>query len=188
MKSLKELTALEKEASIDLQKCKVVAEEVVDGTESRIVELDGRYFVHRMKEGHVTKCFEVAVSWRPFEGIIIFAYTPDDLHVYEVDSRRPAAADVKKLEESLVQPGMSCDFNGMTVTFKDDSNIAMNGILISVEPCSEFVFKLMARKIKAIGGARGLYCFLDRIAEQGKYEKYPTFCDAWAKIREKYAA
>lgn len=182
MRKVEELKALQKNVSVDLAECVTIAEKTVDGETTRIVAQGGRYFV--LKNG---QCFEVAESWRPFADTRIFAYTPDDLHVYEIDSRAPSIVDVKKLDERLIQPGMQCAFHGSVLEFVDDSTLRMDGVNIHVVPCNEYVYKLMSRKIRAIGGARGLYCFLDKIAEEGKNKKYPLFDGAWDKIRDEYA-
>lgn len=190
MKKLEELTGLEKQSVIDLRYCNIIADksDATENIRTRIVEQGGRYFFHQMQDGEVTACFEIAESWKPWGGVTVFAYTPDDLHIYEVDTYNPSVHNVRQLDSALVKPGMSCSYGGRTVELLDLSHICMNGVSIQVESNSDYVFKLMKSKIKANGGARGLYCFLDQIAERSKVEKFPLFCDTWNKIFEKYVA
>lgn len=198
MKKLCELVTLEKHSDIDLCYCNIIAKTDFDdetGVKTvRILEDGGRYFYHEMKNGKNIRCFEVALSWKPFENVMVFAFTPDNIHVYEFDTRKESGERVgrfcgfesMKIDESLIVPGMSCECSGVSVSIISDSQISANGKIIKVKPDSDFVYSLQKTQIKAIGGARGLFRFLENIAENSRVCGYDTFQNVFTALKEKY--
>ena len=138
-----------------------------------------------MQNGNVIKCFEIALSWVPFEEVYIFNYTPDDLHIYEIDSRSPSKFEAKHLKENQITENMACCYNGMTVEYVNENELKFNGKPIVIVNDSNWVHKLLKTKIRANGGAKGLYIFLENIAEEGKI-KYPFWKKSWEHIQEFY--
>lgn len=173
MKYLAELLELEKKSDVELAYCDYIADCINDeeNIRTRILfdEQSGKYYYHQMQHGNVTKCFEIALSWRPFGEFYIFNFTPDDLHIYEIDSRMPEKMEIKKLEENLIQIGMKCEYDGMTVEYESENSLKFNGKSVPVEPDNNYTFKLLKTKIRAEGGARGLYRFLENIAANGNF-------------------
>ena len=188
MKRLKDLIGLEKSSAVEIRYCEIVSDysDENKNIRYRILKSGERYFYHKMRDGEVVECFEVALSWKPTGDILIFAYTPDDRHVYEIDSRNPSFRDVFKLEKEQIHGGDSCEFRGHKLEYADENKLILDGVSLFVEFCGEYVYNLMKRKIKAIDGARGLYIFLENIAEEGKANKYPLFADVWNMIADKY--
>lgn len=189
MKKLEELIPLEKQSTVDLHYCNILFDEQdeIENTRARIVEQDGRLFYHEMQDGETVRCFEVAESWRPFPDVVVYCYTPDDKHIHEIDSRFLFAHDALRMDEDLVEAGMTCRYKGHVAEFMDDEHISMDGAALPcIERSSEFVYKLMKRKILAMDGARGLYCFLDQIAERSNMGELPVLSGAWDALLEKY--
>lgn len=157
-------------------------EDEKENTRKRILKsrFDGRYFYHEMKDGEVKKCFEMALDCQPFQGVSIFAFTPDDIHICTMDSRFLGEIEWKCLKLNQIVSGMSFDFMGNRFEFVSDDTISVNGKIIKVELCNKSVFKLLKSKIKAIDGARGLFSFLEQNNNNG-------FCNVYAKlILERY--
>lgn len=173
MKTLAELLELEKKSNVEIAYCDYIADydNEKENIRTRILfdAQNGKYYYHQMQHGNVIKCFEIALSWKPFGEAYIFNFTPDDLHIYEIDSRRPEKMEIKKLEENLIQPGMKCEYDGMTVEFESENSLKFNGKSVPVVPDGSYVFKLMKTKIRAEGGAKGLYRFLENIAANGNF-------------------
>lgn len=176
MKKLAELLELEKKSNVEIAYCNYIADydNEKENIRTRILYDDhsGKYYYHQMQHGNVIKCFEIALDWKPFGEIYIFNFTPDDLHIYEIDSRMPEKMEIKKLEENLIQPGMKCEYDGMTVEFESENSLKFNGKSIPVEPDGNYVFKLLKTKIRAEGGAKELYRFLENIAANGNFAGY----------------
>lgn len=176
MKRISELLTLEKESDVKIAYCEIIADYMNESGNSRTRILfdnyTGKYYYHQMKDGKILKCFEMALSWKPFEGIYIFCFTLDDMHVYEIDSRQPEKIEVKKLEENQISVGMKCEYDGMTVEYETDNKLKFNGKSIEVVPDSSYVFKLLKWKIYAQDGAKGLYRFLENIAANGNFIGY----------------
>lgn len=170
MKTLEELKLLEKSSTVTLAYTDYIAdvEDIKDNTRKRILRsrIDGRYFYHEMKNGEVVQCFEMALSWAPFPDVSIFAWTPDGIHVCVMDSRFPGRVEYKPLSWFSITSGMKCALNGVTVEFLDNSAIAVNGKRIPVIADSGYTYKLMKRQIKAEGGARGLFSYLENNAKE----------------------
>lgn len=176
MKKLAELLELEKKSNVEIAYCDYIADydNEKENIRTRILfdAQNGKYYYHQMQHGNVIKCFEIALSWKPFEGVYIFNFTPDDLHIYEIDSRRPEKMEVRKLEENLINPGMSCEYDGLTVEYESENSLKFNGKSVPVTPDWDYVFKLLKTKIRAQGGAKGLYRFLENIAANGNIGNY----------------
>lgn len=171
MKRITELLTLEKESDVKIAYCEIIADYTNESENSRtrilFDEHTGKYYFHHVQNGKVLKCFEIALSWKPFEGIYIFCFTPDDMHVCEIGSRQPEKIEIKKLEENQISAGMKCEYAGMAVEYESENSLKFNGKSIEVIPDSGYVFKLKKRKIYARGGAKGLYIFLENIAANG---------------------
>ena len=173
MKYIAELVGLEKKSDVKLAYCDYIADcnNDTENIRTRILfdAQSGKYYYHQMQHGKVTKCFEIALSWKPFGKFYIFNFTPDDLHIYEIDSRMPEEFEIKNLEENLIKVGMKCEYDGMTVEFESENSLKFNGKSVPVVPDKEFTFKLLKTKISAAGGAKGLYRFLENIAANGNF-------------------
>ena len=173
MKRILELLTLEKKSDVKIAYCEIISDYTneKENTRTRILfdEHTGKYYFHQMKDGKILKCFEIALSWKPFEKIYIFCFTLDDMHVYEIDSRQPEKIEIKKLEENQISAGMKCEYDGMTVEYESENSLKFNGKSIEVIPESGYVFKLRKRKIYAQDGAKGLYIFLENIAVNGNF-------------------
>lgn len=189
MVKLEKLVTLEKQSSVEIRYCEIVADATDERRNERARMLkDGeRYFFHKMRNGEVVECFEIAVDWKPWEDTIIFAYTPDDQHFYQIDSRVPLAVpNVTALRDWEVQAGDRCQYDGHTVELADGA-IVFDGRKIRVDDTSGYTYKLLKTKILANGGAAGLFCFLDKIAEEYKAgDKYPIFNRIYQAMADKY--
>lgn len=176
MKRIAELLTLEKQSDVKIAYCEIIADYMNESENLRTrILFDNytrKYYYHQMQDGKVLKCFEMALSWKPFEGIYIFVFTLDDMHVYEIDSRQPEKIEIKKLEENQISAGMKCEYDGMTVEYETDNKLKFNGKSIEVVPDLSYVFKLLKRKIYAQDGAKGLYRFLENIAANGNFIGY----------------
>lgn len=134
-------------------------------TRYRILECEGRYYYHEMKDGYVIHCFEIAESWKPFEGVTIWAYTPDNFHVVEIDSRYIWNHEVKDIPGRDPEQGDFFDYKDNSVIYHNRETLIVNGKPIKVIPDSEYVYSFKRKKsIRAMGGAAGLFNFLDHIA------------------------
>lgn len=189
MTRMEELINLEKSSMVDVIYCDFIAD--VENTEenirTRILKSreNGKYYYHQMQHGNVIKCFEIALSWVPFENVYVFNYTPDDLHKYEIDSRNPEKLDVKHLEEKQITENMSCNYDGMTVEYVNEIELKFNGKSVKIVKDDAYTYKMLKTKIRAAGGAKGLYIFLENIAEEGK-NKYPLWGTVWRKMHKLY--
>ena len=176
MKYLAELVNLEKKSDVRLDYCDYIADcsNEEENIRTRILfdDVSGKYYYHQMQHGNVIKCFEIALSWKPWGEFYIFNYTPDDLHIYEVDSRNPEKITIKELEEDSIRAGMKCEYDGMTVEYESENSLKFNGKSVPVIHDSEFVYRLLKTKIRANGGAKGLYRFLENIAATGNFNGY----------------
>ena len=154
----------------------------------RILEFENRFFFHAMKNGEIIECFEVAESWKPFDGVTVWAYTPDRIHVVEIDSRNIEKHCVLNSTIQEFSDGASFTDSGNTVIL-DGENLIVNEKKISVISDSEFIYNLKNKKnIRAKGGASGLYSFLEHISfcKSNSIYNYPLFDSALDKIVDKY--
>lgn len=195
MVKLEELKKLGKQSSVEIPYCEIVAD-VTDeeaNERRRVLKNGERYFFHKMRGGEVVECFEIVLSWKPFPDVLIFAYTPDNRHEYQIDVRkgndgafRIHSPDVIPLSTSVIEIGDRCEYGGHTVEIIAEDAIKFDGRTLPVVSDSEYTYKLLKTKIRAQNGARGLFRFLDEIAERGKMEKYPLFHQAYETFAEKY--
>ena len=192
MYKLSDLLNLEKNCNIHLAMVEFLIDEINEekNTRRRIVkDSDGRYFYHSMKDGEVTDCFEIFLHWHPICNRMIFAYTPDGRHPYEIEanlvSNRMFFRERAIPMDDLIA-GDKAEYNGNTVEFVDDETIKINGKIVSVERDTQYTYKLLKSKIRANNGARGLFHFLDGIAEEGKFTAFPFFSSAFDAIAEMY--
>lgn len=182
MKKLKDLIHLEKKSDVEIRYCEIVADKEDVDRRVRILKDGERYFYHEMRSGEVTACFEVAESWRPWD-FIIFAWTPDDRHVYEIETRNlTARPTIHKLEDA--SDGDSFSDLGHAVTL-DGDHLVVDGKRIPVTADREWAWKIMKTKIRAIGGAKGLFIELENKAEERRNGIYPLFSDLINTIAEK---
>ena len=191
MIKLEQLKTLEKNSNVELCYCDYISDKQneKENIRTRILfdKKNEKYYFHKMQNGKVIECFEIALSWKPFENCMIFAYTPDDIHIYEIDSRNPETYyhDVKKIGYNQDITGMSCTYDDITIQYVNETELKINGKSISGAPATGFVYKLLKTKIKAEDGARGLFVFLENIAETSKI-KLPLFNGVYDKIKELY--
>lgn len=192
MYKLSDLRNLEKNCNIHLAMVEFVVDEIneKENTRRRILrDHDGRYFFHSMKDGEVIECFEILLIWKPFDDKLFFAYTPDGKHPYEicVNTRTNLMFfERRAMPMELIQAGDKATYRGNTVEFINDASVKVNGNIVPVVECNEYVYSLRKNKINAIKGARGLFHFLDRIAEEGKFITYPILSRAFDIIADKY--
>lgn len=203
MVELSDLLALEKKSEKDIYDVlycdKIIAERsVIEETGCRTVRIlrdKGRYFWHEMHKGEFVKCFEVLLHWQPFgKTVNVFAFTPDDLHIYEFDTRKNKDARVdgislvtaKRLYLSQIFPGMSCSVDDVKIVFEDENHISVNSKPVKVVKDNAYIFKLQKTQIKANDGARGLFRYLENIAENKKLNGYEVFEDTFQKLYKYY--
>lgn len=201
MVKLEILKTLEKSSNIDLRYCEIIAAKSIDDESGcmtlRVVKADERYYMHIMHNGTVKQCFEIVLHWQPWENTSVFAFTPDDVHIYEFevrgekalrpDEKRISNVDIKSLDLSAIKHGMKCTYNNNTITYISENEIDVNGNIVKVDACCDYSYKLMKTKIKAVDGAKGIFRFLENIAERGKFEKYPLFYQSFNQIIEMYS-
>lgn len=190
MLKIEELINLEKNSTVDVIYCDYIAdvENVAENIRTRLLKSreNGKYYFHQMQDGNVIKCFEIALSWTPFENVYVFNYTPDNLHIYEIDSRNPVNSNTpKKLAENQIVENMCCSYDGMTVEYVGENELKFNGKSVKIVKDDGYVYSLLKTKIKAAGGAKGLYIFLENIAEEGK-STCPSWYWLWGKIHKLY--
>ena len=175
MKRLEDLIPLEKRSTVEIRYCDIIADKTneEENTRTRILfdSFTGKYYFHQMQNGEITKCFEIALSWRPFGKVDIFCFSPDDLHIYEIDSGAPDKFKVLRLTENLITPGMAAGYDGLTVEYAAEDELRLNGKSVKVTPDSDYTYKLMKTKICASGGAKGLFCFLENCMETSRLEE-----------------
>jgi len=192
MYKLSDLRNLEKNCNIHLAMVDFVVDEIneKENTRRRILrDHNGRYFFHSMKDGEVIECFEIMLYWKPISGDLIFAYTPDGRHPYEIDANPKTNLmffERRAMPMELIQAGDKAVYRGNTVEFINDTSVKVNGNIVPVAECNEYVYSLRKNKINAINGARGLFHFLDGIAEEGKFITYPILSGAFDIIADKY--
>ena len=199
MVELEKLITLEKNpADVDIRYCEIIAD-VMDeekNERARILREGAefpRYYYHKMRCGEVVDCFEIALSWKPLGKIYVFAYTPDNRHEYEIDVRRGedgvfriGKPSVIPISTNVIEIGDRCEFRGHTVEIVAEDAINFDGRTLPVVSDSGYTFKLLKTKIRAKDGARGLFRFLDEIAERGKFEKFPLFDGVYDMMAKKY--
>lgn len=165
------LKQLEKNPNIRLDYCDYIADQSDEEENIRIRILqnyDGKYYYHKMQHGNVLECFEIAFSWEPFHDVKIFAFTPDGIHIYEIDTRNLFKFESKKIDSERITPGLKCDFRGNTIEYITENAIKINNNVVKVEANPDYIYKCLKTKIKAQNGAKGLYQFFDKEAEAAK--------------------
>ena len=100
---------LEKNPTADIMYCDFIADYVneEENIRTRILydkHYSKKYYYHQMKDGEVIKFFEIAFAWKPFDDCYVFRYTPDNLHVYEIDSRFPEKMEILRLQPKQIKP------------------------------------------------------------------------------------
>ena len=165
------LKQLEKNSNVRLDSCDYIADQSDEEENVRIRILqnyDGKYYYHKMQNGNILECFEIAFNWEPFRDVKIFTFTPDDIHIYEIDTRSLFKFESKRLDLEQITPGLKCGFRGNTIEYIAENAIKINDNIVKVEANPDYVYKCLKTKIKAQNGAKGLYQFFDREAEAEK--------------------
>ena len=183
------LKQLEKNSNIRLDYCDYIADQSDEEENVRIRILqnyDGRYYYHKMQNGNVLECFEIALNWEPFHDVKIFVFTPDNIHIYEIDTRNLFKFESKRLDLERITPGLKCDFRGNTIEYIAENAIKINNNVVNVEANLDYVYKCLKTKIKAQNGARGLYQFFDKEAEAEKLT-YSIFSSNVMNIIKQYS-
>lgn len=192
MYKLSDLRNLEKNCNIHLAMVDFVVDEIneKENTRRRILrDHNGRYFFHSMKDGEVIECFEILLSWKAFDNKLMFAYTPDGKHPYEIEVNTDTniiLLERKGTPIEFIEPGDKAEYDGNTIELVNYKTIKVNGNYIPVIDDPAYVYKLMKGKIKARDGAIGLFHFLDGIAEERKNGGIPLFSAAFGIICDKY--
>lgn len=156
----------------------------------RILEFENRFFFHVMQNGNIVECFEVAEVRKPFDGVTVWAYTPDKNHVVEIDSRNIEKHSVLNSTIQEFSDGASFSDSGNTVIL-DNENIIVNEKKIKVRENFNFVYNLKNKSfIIARNGANSLYSFLEHIAfcKSNTLYNYPLFDNTLNKIVDRYCA
>lgn len=190
MVTLEQVKQLEKNCNVNLRYCEILSDEQDEDNNKRFrfLKSGNKYYYHEMHNGEVTQCFEVIIDWGT-KDFTLYSFTPDGVHIYQIRSNKPSKIEnIKKLEKSQITKGVTCQLNGVSIQYVDENEILINGKSITVTESNEFTYKLLKRSIKAIDRAKGLYIFLDNIAEHGKFEKYPLFSSVFTVLSEKYCA
>ena len=190
MIKLEQLISAEKNAVLDLASCTIVSEEITNDFSKFILEKDGKYYFREEQEGKQISCFEIIPSWKPFPHVTVFAFTPDNLHTYEVESGRKSFGyfEVRQLGNDQIFPGMTCTYRNDTLEYEDESHVKFNGKSILIKPDSGYTYRGLKKSIRARDGAKGFFRFMENIAEQSKQNPYPVFCFAWEALFKKYAS
>lgn len=204
MVKLNELVSLEKASRPDLAGCEVVFEAERDDAIHQILKCGDKLYYRKAAGADVT-CFQILIDWIPKPGEIRYAYTPDDKHFCTIitclaQARELAEGsnavkshisfEVRTLKPEQVSVGDSCFYDGRTITVVDDTQLQFNSTVIRVTPSSEFTYKLNRKCISAIGGARGLYAFLEQVSAENRYfnKHYPLWSAVWNIIFEHFKA
>ena len=183
-----DVNALQKNCNVDIRYCNILSDERDENENKRfrILEADGKYYYHEMQHGEVINCFEVAIDWKT-DNFTLYSFTPDGKHIYRIDGKKPSAVEhIYKLADDYIIEGMQCNYNGIKITYISDNEIMVNNKKIVVDADSSYTYRLLKRKIYAAGGAKGLFAFLDNIAEYGKFDRYPLFHQVYDMLFNKY--
>ncbi len=169
------LKQLEKAPTINIRETNIIAQNDFDDetgcTTVRVLENNGKYYYHKMHNGEMQQCFEISLSWKPFSSVWVFAFTPDNLHEVTFDvremenpcpnDRKICPFETKKIKEDLIQQGFKFAYKGKTLEYINAETVAVNGKNITVVSDGGYVVKYLKSKVKAIGGAKGLYRVLE---------------------------
>ena len=90
------------------------------------------------------------------------------------------------MEEKQITENMICNYDGMTVEYVNENELKFNGKSVAIVKDSAYTYSMLKTKIKAAGGAKGLFIFLENIAEEGKQTKYPFWSTVWSKMHKLY--
>lgn len=166
--TVEELKGLEKRSEVKIAYCDIIAD-YTDEEENKRTRIlynrkNDRYYYHQMKDGKIVQCFEMMLTRKPFGEFYVFNFTLDNVHLYEVNSRNPANIEIKKLDEDMINEGMACEFEGMKVEFESENTLKFNGKSVPIVNDWGYTYKLLKTKIRAQGGAKGLFRFLENIA------------------------
>lgn len=196
MVKLSDLVNLSKNGPGSLHYCNIIAisnhEDETGVKTVRIIEKDGLHFWHEMKNGNVVNCFEVLLHWKPFPGVMVYAFTPDGLHIYEFETRLENGERVanicpvtsKRLESVSFGMGVSC--KGISVFLVDKDHISINGKKVEVKKDFDYVWKMQKNFIKARGGAVGLFIELEHIGHNYKIKGYEVLDSVFDNLKKLY--
>ena len=191
MDNLEKLKTWEKNPVLDLSECRIIQQDIIDSGHTKyVLEKDGRFFYREEHDSDVLFCYEMSVDWQPFGGkYTVYAFTPDDLHVYQVETGRQNIGRFNILQLGLeqIKPGMKCSYHGNTLEYINESHLSFDGNIVRVEADPEFTYRALKTKILAAHGAKGMYQFMEQVAEESKFCPVPFWCTVWWKFFEKYA-
>lgn len=188
MVKLKDLIPLQKNVSIDLDNCTILQHEKdTDKNIARyVLEKDGRYYYREDNGTQTNFCHEIIVDWVPFPSYTVYAYTPDDLHIYQIESGRASLVfSYLPLDLKCITPGMRCSYDGHTLEYVDSSHLKFDGRILPVENSTEYTYQILKTKLRGIDGAKGIFRFFENIAEEGKHTVPLWFC-RWKRVFEFY--
>lgn len=142
----------------------------------RILSCDDKLYYHEMKDGEVVSCFEVVEEWKPFQNVVIWSYTPDNIHRVWIDNRHIWTHEAKSAEYNKLFFGFCFEYKKHTIFLVDDNTIEVDGNMIKVTPDSEYTYKFLKKSILASGGAKQLFQFMEHIAFAWNNEQYEKEC------------
>lgn len=187
---LSDLSSLEKETSVGIHECNILAQRTSQGEIiSTVGEKDGRFFLFGENERR-----EIALEWDISEHKKRFYYTHDDLHIVSIDidteTKQIMPAEVQQMDTELLQPGMKCEYNGLAVTYMGEKSLLFETENlrkeIKIASSDEFIMQVKKTQINAINGSKGLFCFLEQVAEQKKIEPSNViFGSCFSGLKEK---
>lgn len=158
----------------------------------RIIQLDGTTYYHRMKGGEVTDCYEI-IPIPNTSGL--YGASPDGIHEIRfrlIEGKDYFTADVMRLDPEGIRPGMKTTADlycgSYAVEYVGENAIRFNGTEIPVCRAEGYVIKVNKESISSDGGAKGLFCFLDHIAMEGKVTgtKAPLFAGVYEIIANRF--
>lgn len=113
------------------------------------------------------KILQIYLTWVPFENRYVFVTTLNGLNLFEIEvfaAENRVYLEHKEIRYTEIFSGLnySTKINNVyyTVEYIDQNTLKLNGNLINIVECSQYVYKCLKTQIKAIDGANGLYCFI----------------------------
>lgn len=188
MVKLKDLLSLQKDIVLDLNACTVLQQEtdLDKGVIRYVLQKDEQYYYGQDFGDHRIISQEIVVDWTPFPHRVIYAYTPDAHHIYQVETGLDSLVfSYCPLALSDIEPGMQCSYDGHTLEYVNSSHLKFDGRILPVENSTEFTYQILKTKLRGIDGAKGIFRFFDSIAEEGKHTVPFWYC-RWNRIFEFY--
>lgn len=195
-----ELSIMPKEANVSIDDCEFIAKSKdFCGFYAVLGRLGDKYYLFERNKPCRPLHLASTYTWGSEITRLIFQYTPDNLHVYEISCNPQTKIlgnpESNALEFEDIKEGMSCTYAGITLIYngKGSVTIQSNGKTkeMTVEDDPKYAYKLLKTKIKAKNGAEGLYSFMEQIAENKKaygetpfFGAYETLGSVFAKTRQ----